>query len=97
MYQPNETRGMHRDYLERLGSLHQSIDGVCDVLAYIAMLAASWGSLLLAILNPLWIVDSALLNTAAFFEDPNQTIFLRRVLMLEVRWPADDESRSEHR
>lgn len=33
-----------RQYLESLNPLDQSINGVCEAIAYVAMLAASWGS-----------------------------------------------------
>ena len=48
------------------------------------MLAVAWGSALFAVLNPFWIFDSQHLNAWAFFSNPNQTVFLRRVIVLEV-------------
>lgn len=89
LHEQKPTQKMHRrmhyphEYLESLKPLDQSIDGICDAIAYVAMLAASWGSLLVAIFNPFWVLDSRHLNLGAFWDSPNETIFLRRRVVLE--------------
>lgn len=55
------------------------------MIGYLAMVAASWGSIIVAIVNPFWLVDSRYLNAGAFLRSPNETVFFRRVLVLEVR------------
>lgn len=75
------------DYLETLGIVKQDVDAPHDIGGMAAtILVGQWASWLVAFLNPLWLLDSGHYNTGAFMTEPRQTIYLRRMLLMTVRF-----------
>jgi ubiquinol oxidase len=61
----------------------KTIDTFTDFIGFMALIGAVYGSWFLAMFNPLWLFDSEKLNLTAFWNHPDETLFLRRALLLE--------------
>lgn len=75
------------DYLEALGPVLRTTDTWYDFIGYFYMLFVPAGTMILAHTPFLWILDPPLLSWGAFITNYDETIFLRRSILLEgVVW-----------
>lgn len=73
-------------YMEHLAPVARTVDAPVDIVGVMASnLVGMYGSILVALLNPTWIFDSGL-GLGAFLTYTRETIYLRRVLLMAVRY-----------
>lgn len=61
----------------------QTFAGLYDVVGYLAMWCTFFGSIVMSIFCPVWLLDTSSLNLIAFHDRPKETVFLRHALLLE--------------
>lgn len=87
-YPTNARKGHYpSNYLSSIKDHPQTVDALYDIGGYFVTKIIAVSSFLVALLRPLWVLDTPELNLSAFVERPRETIFLRRALLLEsVHW-----------
>lgn len=73
-------------YLDNLAPLKVTVDSPPDVVGWIAAtVVGMFGSMLVTVFNPTWLLDSKGLGLGAFLASPRETIYFRRVLLMAVK------------
>lgn len=76
-----------RYYLSYMQPIKMTIDHLYDLIGSGLMQVVSVATWLVALFNPMWLVDSEMLNMGSFFSNYDETIFFRRGLLLTgVAW-----------